>query len=236
MLWWMIAALCAYLVKGLCGFGNTLVFTTVLAFGHNNVNISPVDLLLGYPSNVYFAWKERRHIRWRICLPLIALILVGNIPGMLFLKNADTGLVKVIFGLVTMGIGVDMLLRRPRAGKQSSWMMTVIGLLSGILCGLYGVGALVSAYMSRATEDTHAFRGNMCMVFTAENTFRMVVYAVLGILTPEVALQALALVIPMLAAFFLGLKAGRRLNEAYAKRAVIVMLIVSGAALVLTSL
>ena len=236
MLWWVLAALCAYVVKGMCGFGNTLVFTTVLAFGHDNVNISPVDLLLGYPSNVYFAWKERRHINWRICLPLIGLILLGNIPGMLFLKNADTRLIKIIFGIVTMLIGADMLLRRGGESRQPKWMLGAIGLMSGVLCGLYGVGALISAYISRATKDTHAFKGNMCMVFTAENTFRIIVYACLGILTGEVALRALMLVIPMLLAFFLGIAVGKRLGEGRAKRVVILTLIFSGAALVLTSL
>lgn len=236
MLWWVAAAVCAYFVKGLCGFGNTLVFTTVLAFGHDNVNISPVDLLLGYPSNVYFAWRERKHINWRICLPLIALILLGNIPGMLFLKNADTRLIKIIFGIVTMLIGADMLLRKGGEGKQSKWMLGAIGLLSGVLCGLYGVGALISAYISRVTKDTHAFKGNMCMVFTAENTFRLIVYACLGILTGDVALRALVLALPMVAAFFLGIGAGKRLDEAKAKRLVILMLIFSGAALVVNSL
>ena len=100
----------------------------------------------------------------------------------------------------------------------------------------YSVGALISAYISRATKDTHAFKGNMCMVFTAENTFRIIVYACLGILTGEVALRALMLVIPMLLAFFLGIAAGKRLDEGRAKRVVILMLIFSGAALVLTSL
>lgn len=39
MIWWIVAALCAFFVKGLCGFANTLVFTTILSFGNSNVNI-----------------------------------------------------------------------------------------------------------------------------------------------------------------------------------------------------
>ena len=30
---WIIAAVGAYFIKGLCGFANTLVFTSILSFG-----------------------------------------------------------------------------------------------------------------------------------------------------------------------------------------------------------
>lgn len=48
---WIIAAFTAYFIKGLCGFANTLVFTSILSFGAANANISPVELLIGYPTN-----------------------------------------------------------------------------------------------------------------------------------------------------------------------------------------
>ena len=48
MVWWT-AAVCAFFIKGLCGFANTLVFTTILSFAADNACISPVELLLGYP-------------------------------------------------------------------------------------------------------------------------------------------------------------------------------------------
>ena len=108
---WIIATTCAFFVKGLCGFANTLVFTTILSFGNNNVNISPVELILGYPTNIILAWKERKAIKWNICLPLAALVIAGSIPGALFLKNADTGIIKIFFGVVIVFIGLEMLLR-----------------------------------------------------------------------------------------------------------------------------
>ena len=39
----IIAVICAFIVKGMCGFANTLVFTTVLSFSTNNINISPLE-------------------------------------------------------------------------------------------------------------------------------------------------------------------------------------------------
>lgn len=36
---WIVATIVAFFIKGLCGFANTLVFTSILGFGVNNVNI-----------------------------------------------------------------------------------------------------------------------------------------------------------------------------------------------------
>ena len=91
MVWWIIAALCAFFVKGLCGFANTLVFSTILSFGSSNLSITPVELLLGFPTNLIIAWRERRSVQWSICIPLIVLMLAGNIPGIFLLKNTDSG-------------------------------------------------------------------------------------------------------------------------------------------------
>lgn len=52
MIYWILATLTAFFIKGLCGFANTLVFTSILSFGIVNANISPVELLIGYPSNL----------------------------------------------------------------------------------------------------------------------------------------------------------------------------------------
>ena len=236
MLWWIAATLVAFFVKGLCGFANTLVFTTMLSFGQNNLAISPVELLLGYPTNAILAWKERRSIDWKLCLPLCGMVLAGCLPGAFLLKNLDARLIKIFFGAVIVGIALEMLLRSGTKGKQSRAVMLVIGILSGMLCGLFGVGALLGAYLTRVTDDTHAFKGNLCMVFFVENTFRLILYIASGIITLAAAKQALLLAPVMLVSLWLGMKAGHIINEKTAKKLVLVMLLVSGIALIINSL
>lgn len=234
MIWWIAATLCAFYVKGLCGFANTLVFTTVMSFGLSNRNISPVELLLGYPSNVIIAYRERKSIDLRLCLPLAALVAMGSIPGMLLLKNADTGVIKLIFGVVIVLLGLEMLLREKHQGRarESRGMLAIIGLLSGILCGLYGVGALLGAYIGRVTKDAGAFRANICVVFFVENTLRIVLYSAMGLLNAGMALHALRLLPFALLGLFLGAGSASVISERMVKRLVIVMLILSGLSLI----
>ncbi len=238
MIYWIIATGCAFFIKGLCGFANTLVFTTILSFGNNNINISPVELILGYPTNAILAWKERKSIKWSVCLPLAALVLLGNVPGILFLKNADTTVVKIFFGFVIVFIALEMLLRELRPGKvkESKVVLAIIGIFSGVLCGLYGIGALLGAYVNRVTDNSSAFKANICVVFLVENTFRIILYAAWGIITLEIFKQAVILLPVMLIGLWLGMCSSKVLDEKIVKKIVILMLLVSGVALVWNSL
>ena len=230
MFLWFFATLLAFFIKGLCGFANTLVFTSILSFTESNRNISPVELLLGYPTNAILAFKERRNIRWKLCLPLALLVVLGNIPGILFLKSMGSEIIKQLFGVIIIFIGIEMLFREfyAKKMKQSKLLLIFIGLLSGILCGLYGIGALLSAYISRVTDDMSSFKANICVVFLIESTFRILFYINAGIITLNAAKQALQLLPVMLLGLGLGIFSSSYLNEKHIKLLVIFLLILSG--------
>lgn len=233
--WMMFAAVCAYFVKGLCGFANTLVFSTILSFSTNNVNISPVELVLGLPSNIMISYKERKSVQWKVCLPLAGLVLLGDIPGILLLKNTNTQVIKGIFGFVIIAIGVEMLLREYMGKtKKTQLLLITIGILSGILCGLYGIGALLAAYMGRVTDNSSSFKGNLCIVFLIDNLFRLVMYGVTGIITLATLKQSVILFPFMALGLFLGMKGSSFLDEKKIKKLVIIMLILSGVSLIVT--
>ena len=240
MVWFIIATLVAFFIKGLCGFANTLIFNGILSYTANNINISPLEVVLGYPSNIILVWKERKSLNWKIWLPLMVLVVAGSIPGIFLLKHTDAGLLKVIFGIAVIIIGIEMLFREMKSsnGKSggSKIILVLIGIISGLLCGLYGVGALLAAYVSRVSENSHEFKANICVVFVVENTIRIILYAATGILTLAVLKQVVILIPFMLAAVFLGMKSSSVLNEKVIKKIVIVLLILSGIVLIINNL
>lgn len=76
-----------------------------------------------------------------------------------------------------------------------------VALLSGITAGLFGVGALLAAYMSRTAKDPGEYRANLGFVFVAENVFRLVLYTVTGLITLPVLVEAVKLLPCMVAGF-----------------------------------
>lgn len=232
-----IAAFLAFFVKGLCGFANTMIFTSVLSFGMNNVNIAPVELLIGSPGNMIVAWKERRYIDWKLVLPLTALVLLGDIPGVFLLKSANAQAIKVLLGGVIIALGLSMLRPQTAVRKQPSWpVIALVSVISGLLCGLYGIGALVAVLCAHITDNSHASKGTMNVILLGDNLFRVIVYAATGILTGPVIKQALILFPVMVAGLLLGIRCISRVNERAARLIIIIALIFSGAALIITNL
>ncbi len=234
---WIIAAVAAFYIKGLCGFANTLVFTSILGFGTNNINISPVELVLGYPTNIILTWKNRKSLKKNIYIPLAVMVLTGSIVGAVLLKNVNAKYIKIVFGAVVILIGIEMLLREAEktALRSSRLLLDAIGILSGVLCGLFGVGALLAAYIDRTTDSTDEFKANISAVFIVENTFRIILYSVLGIISLSSLKQSVLLIPFMLIGLSAGMLSGKILDEKIVKRLVVVLLIISGIAMIVRS-
>ena len=169
---------------------------------------------------------------------MAGLVLLGNIPGIFLLKNVNPQTIKVIFGFVIAAIGIEMFLResKEKKSRKSKIVLGIIGLLSGVLCGLFGIGALLAAYVNRVTDNNNAFRANICVVFLIENTFRIIIYMSMGILTFDILKQAAVLIPAMLTGLFLGIKSSQILDERIVKKTVIIMLLISGIALIVNNI
>ena len=233
---WMLAALVGYFVKGVAGIGNTLVVTSVMAYTRTNAEITPVELLLCVPTNLTVAWVNRRSIDWRLSLPPLGMVLLGDVLGVLLLKNVDVAALKTIFGAVLILLSAEMLWRelRGKSGQKSPpALMLILGISAGVLCGMFGVGALLAAYFARVTTDDRTYKGSISMIFAVENAFRIVAYSVTGLLTAQ-SLTNAAMLLPFMAAgLFLGIKVGDRLNARTMRLVITVMLLLSGVPLLL---
>ena len=238
MFLWILAAFCAFFVKGLCGFANTLVFDTILGFGVNNVNISPVELILGYPANITLVYKNRKDINKNIVIPLIVVVILGSVPGAFVLRYVNANIVKMIFGVMVTLVGINMMYReyKPSSGKSHKVFDIVIGILAGAMCGMFGVGVLLAAFVSRVTKTSAEFKANLSLVFIAENTFRLVTYILLGVMTFDSLIKAICLAPVMIISLWLGMKCGDILDEKLIKKLVIIFLIISGVAMIVNNM
>ena len=120
--------------------------------------------------------------------------------------------------------------------QSSKLVLAAIGVTAGMLCGLFGVGALLAAYVSRVTENDVSFKANISAVFIADNTFRIILYKTLGLFTPG-TVKSVFLLIPFA---LLGLLTGRKycghMNENNVRKITTVLLITLGISLILKNL
>ena len=120
--------------------------------------------------------------------------------------------------------------------RSSRPVLVIIGVAAGVLCGLFGVGALLAACVNRVTEDGSSFKANISVVFIVDNAFRMILYSVLGLLTPDTVRFALLLIPFALVGLFAGMKCSSRMDEMLVKKITSVLLILSGISLILKNL
>lgn len=223
----------AYLIKSLTGFGNTLIINSLLSIVRENRFITPVDLLLGLPANIYMAWKDRKAIDIKIVAPLSIMVLAGNIPGILLLNMGGDRQLKSIMGIVLVILAIEMYTRKPRlseaqGNKANGSAVYIIGIISGVLMGLFGIGALLAAYIGRQSGSRSNYRGNLCFVFVIDNLFRFVMYCFNGLINLKILAVSFYLLPAVVIGMFFGRKIDSQISDKTVKNSVIALLFISG--------
>lgn len=224
-----ITVACAFVVKGLAGFGDPLISNPLLAMKLDNKDISPSLLPISLGLNAYIVLKNRKNFSSQIVLSIAPWVLIGIIPGTMLLKLGAPWIIKVVLGILIIGLGVEMLTRDTAKQFQPNPVVkTVMCFLSGVTAGLFGINLLFLIYMERSTTDRRAFRANTCFVFLLENFFRTLVYIYNGIFT-AFTLQIAAVCIPAAAAgMFVGGQIDKRLGESNIRKFIIWVFILGG--------
>ena len=218
----------SFIVKGLVGFGDPLLYTPLLSVFLPNSTITPGLLPVSLVLNARVVWKNRSHFDPRLVLPIAVFVMLGIIPGTLLLQYGSPSVLKLLLGLVIIAMGAEMLTRKPGAGKPSALLRSVMSFLSGVTAGLFGIDLLFLAYLERVTQRREEFRGNVCFVFIIEGVFRTVLYLWNGMFTaPSLLLSLIALPASLLG-MWVGALLDKRVSDRLSHRFIIYVFILGG--------
>ena len=218
----------AFIIKGLVGFGDPLLYTPLLSVFLPNSTITPGMLPVSLVLNARVVWKNRTHFSPQLVLPIAAFVMLGIIPGTLLLRYGSPSVLKLLLGLVIIAMGAEMLTRKPGTGKPSALLRSVMSFLSGVTAGLFGIDLLFLAYLERVTQRREEFRGNMCFVFIIEGVFRTVLYIWSGMFSRESLLLSLIALPASLLGMGIGALLDRRVSDRLSHRFIIYVFILGG--------
>ena len=229
ILYCFVSVCLAFIIKGLVGFGDPLVSTPLLSVVLPNSVITPGLMPVSLLLNARMVWKNRAHFSAKLVLPIAAFVLLGIIPGTLLLRYGSPAKLKLLLGLVIIGLGIEMLTRKPGAqGKPNAVVRSVVSFLSGITAGLFGIDLLFLAYLERVSQRREEFRGNVCFIFILEGIFRTVLYLWSGMFTTQSLLLSLISLPAALLGMWVGSLLDRHVSDRLSHRFIIYVFILGG--------
>jgi hypothetical protein len=204
-------------------------------------DIVVVLLILSLLTEIWVLSQTWRETNRPLMLGLLVPMIMGLIGGTYILATADVTYLKQLLGIVVMFAGGWFLLGRSSAGATGArhradarfWLSVPVGLLSGILGGLFGTGGPpVIIYLRGFGLSKGTFRATILSFFFVMSAARTVAYSSGGLLTTTQLYAALWLLPGTLAGTLLGMHVHRQLPDATFQRIVAGLLVLLGGLLV----
>jgi uncharacterized protein len=231
----VIATFAGALVAGLSGFAFGLVAASIWLYILTPLQTATLIIAFGVIVQGYSVWKLRRALDWRKLWPFVAGAALGVPVGVNILTWANPAHVRVGVGVFLVLYSLYALFRpaispvkRGGAGADAG-----VGFLNGVLGGITGLaGTLVNSWCGLRGWPKDVQRTVFQPVAMAIFLMSALWIGAKGVITPDTIKLFLIGLPALLAGTWLGLKLFGRLDEAAFRKLVLVLLLASGAVLI----
>jgi uncharacterized membrane protein YfcA len=226
-----LVILLAYVVRGIAGFGSGLIAVPLLSVMAPVQMVVPVVVSLDYVGSGVQSVRNLGRVVWREQLTLLPFSLIGIALGLVVLRGVSTTVLSRALGGFVIVYAVYQLLSLPPL-RGSRLAAIACGLLGGLVGTLFGTGGpFYAIYFNLRGLDKAEFRATFATNFLIDGGARLVGYAVAGLYGWS-TLEWTTIALPLMAA---GLYLGGRIHLGLSQRAFVrlvsLILVASGAAL-----
>jgi uncharacterized membrane protein YfcA len=214
---------------GLSGFGSILLSLPLLAIFLDIKTVIPLVGLIGLCITIILFIQLWKHLDWRKVYPLFLGALPGIPIGVYFLKKLDEDFIQWILGIILVTYSLyNLLFLSTNKGIREGWAY-LFGFFTGCLGGALGApGPAAIVYTSLQNWSKDTIKVTLQGVFLIAFSEVVFFHAVSGITTAAV-FRFFLISLPFL---FLGTYTGSlfygRIQEAYYKRILLVLLALLG--------
>ncbi len=229
----------AQMVYVLFGFGSGLVTVALLVLLLPDLqDVVVLILLINLPAELFVVWRSRGSIQWRGVALLCAGIVAGVPLGTVILTLGDATTLLVALGVSLLLIGLAFTRLDDTASvRWPGWSLPPVGLVSGLLTGLFGTGGppLIVFYRLSGADKT-AFRGNLMAIFLLKTFVRLPAYVIADLITLPRIGAGLAVMPAVLLGAWLGHRVHVEISERRFRQSVGIALLIVGAVIVARNL
>ena len=224
----------AFFVRGIAGFGSGLIAIPLLANMLPLSVVVPLVGLLDYLASTSHGVKHRQAISWGDIVPLLPFTLSGVLTALYLFHTLDAELLrKALGGFIVLYAFYTLLSAGPGFHGRRWWAIPA-GALGGLIGTLFGTGGpFYVIYMRLRHLDKTAFRATIAVVFLIDGSSRIVGYFFSGFYTGD-TMYLLAAALPiMIVGMYIGGHVHTTISPRTFQRAIGVLLVGSGLALLL---
>lgn len=231
---YLFATFIGGLVSGLAGFALGLVVSGIWL--HIITPLQAAILMAGYGifTQGYGIWKLRQALSWRKAAPYILGSALGVPVGTTLLTVINPAHLRTVVGFLLVIYSVYGLVKPTIKPMQSGTPINIgVGFLNGLLGGLTGLaGVVVAVWCQLQGWPKDLQRTIIQPALFAALTMSTIALIVAGALTAETA-KLFVLGLPvLLAGTWTGFRLYGRLNDAAFRKVILVLLLISGVALI----
>jgi uncharacterized protein len=230
----LLATFAGALVAGLSGFAFGLVAASIWLYILSPLQTATLIIAFGLIVQGYSVWKLRRALDWRKLWPFVAGAALGVPVGVRILTWADPAHVRIGVGAFLILYSLYALFRPAiNPVKSGATVDAGVGFLNGVVGGITGLaGILVTIWCGLRGWPKDVQRAVFQPIAVATFLMGAMWIGAKGAITPDTIKLFLIGLPALLAGTWIGLKLFGRLNEAAFRKVVLVLLLASGAVLV----
>jgi len=224
----------AYTFRGVTGFGSGLIAIPLLVLILPLSIVIPTMVLLDFVAAVSHSIKHREVAQWKAIYPLLPFTVVGVLIALYIFKTVDTNLLVKSLGIFILLFALYSLFS-PTPHRQGGNLWAIpAGVFGGMVGTLFGTGGpFYVIYLQLRHLDKAAFRATVATIFMIDGGIRVGGFAFSGFFIHETLLLA-ALGLPIMGlAMYVGGHIHTSISQTTFHRAIGVLLLVSGAALLI---
>lgn len=225
----------ANIIQAITGFaGGPLAMPPCIALVGISDAKSSITLIFLLSCSVV-TFLNLKYINPKKLLLMIALMALGMVPGMWLYDILPVKLLMIVYGVIVVLIGIWKLFSKKGNEMKAPWNYLAL-IVSGLMQGMFTSGGpFLALYATGAMKDKKEFRATVSAVWAILNVYMCIKMYLQGMYTPHACKLTLYSVVPVGIGIVIGNIINKKIKQETFLKLVFVLLIVSGASLLISA-
>lgn len=236
----MLVIVAAATVKGAIGFGFPLLATPLISTVWDARQAVLLISIASFLNNINIVLRGGgSRTTFRRFVPTLVGLVIGTVAGAWLLASVDAALLETVVGLAALVFGIVALVQPELAvpPRLERFLAFPMGVAGGLLGGSTSIFApALASYTHALRLAKREFVFFLTLLYVVGTGVQVGSYAQLGLYNPTVLVLAAASLLPNIYGVSLGLRLQDRIDPKLFRRLVVLVIILTGAGLVLRGL